>query len=223
MSTDLIQAFFERDLTETEKDELGRQLKADPAATERFSALASAKYAATGLPEPRWPGESGISLPLPLKVAAAVLLAGGLAWLACKGPEVLGPRLCPDASDRPVVDVSSLPANAAPPAVAPAVRGARKAGPANATTPESFVEGRRYTGLLAVVDKGQEAPTRVRVTDAAGREVRVLYDGILPKGTWVFRWDGRLESGEASKAGSYTIEVISAGKTLRSPVRLGPH
>ena len=212
--SDLIHDYFEKDMTEAEKDELGRLLQSSPEASREFAALAERRYAETGLPEPRWPGSWGTALPVSLKVAGAALILVSLALLVCKGPEWIGGR---DAV-APAVDLSALPENREEP------RTARPAAPQAPTnvTPESFVEGRRCTGLLAVVDKQTPAPARVRVVDAAGREVRVLYDGTLPKGTWVFRWDGRLDSGASPQSGAYVIEVLSAGKTLRQPVTLDP-
>jgi hypothetical protein len=207
---DLVRAYFERDLSETEKDSLGELLRNSPEASQEFAALAEKKYAATGLPEPRWPHPSGWAVPASLKVAGIAVIAAAVALLTYKGPDLVGPGAgAPDP-----VDMSSLPEDGTK---APA------AGPSVArVTPESFVEGRRYTGLLVVVDKAMAAPARVRVTDPSGREVRVLYDGTLPKGTWVFRWDGRREDGTPMKAGPYSIEVLSTGRTLRQPVQVGP-
>ena len=212
--SDLIRDYFERDLTEAEKDELGRLLQSSPEASREFAAFAERRYAETGLPEPRWPGSWGTALPASLKVAGAALILASLALLVCKGPEWIGGH----DTAAPVVDLSSLPENREE------IRATRPAEPQvpKAVAPESFVEGRRYTGLLAVVDKQVPAPARVRVVDAAGREVRVLYDGTLPKGTWVFRWDGRIDSGAFPQSGAYVIEVLSSGKTLRQPVTLDP-
>jgi hypothetical protein len=214
---DLIRAFFERDLSETEKDALGALLKSSPEASQEFSALAAKKYEATSLPEPRWPHPSGWAVPTSLKVAGTLIFAVAIGYLAFKGPELIGSKASAPEAVGPSSDLANLPDNA--PAAVPAVRRPAAKAPV-LVTPESFVEGRKYTGLLAVVDKSNAAFARVRVVDGSGREVRLLYAGMLPKGTWVFRWDGLLEGGASPKAGAYSIEVLSAGKVLRQPVTL---
>ena len=52
---DLIQAFFERELSESEADLLGKLLQESPDSALRFEGLLETHYLATGLPLPQLP------------------------------------------------------------------------------------------------------------------------------------------------------------------------
>jgi hypothetical protein len=53
---------------------------------------------------------------------------------------------------------------------------------------------------------------RVRVQDAAGRQLRVLHDGPLAAGSQALAWDGRATAGAPVPAGLYLVSVEAAGR-----------
>jgi hypothetical protein len=59
---------------------------------------------------------------------------------------------------------------------------------------------------------------KVAVYDAAGRQVRVLYSGLLGIGEHHLFWDGRDSQGRGSEAGSYLIRLESSGMGLSTRV-----
>jgi len=54
--------------------------------------------------------------------------------------------------------------------------------------------------------------TRLRLFDAAGREVRQLVRAELPPGRYAVRWDGRDETGRELPAGSYSYRLEASGQ-----------
>lgn len=63
---------------------------------------------------------------------------------------------------------------------------------------------------VAVTLRALSDRVRVRVLDAAGRELRSLHDGPLPSGTTRLSWDGRCVRGRFAPAGAYWILVVDA-------------
>lgn len=58
------------------------------------------------------------------------------------------------------------------------------------------------------------ARVRVRIFDAAGREVRELADVERPAGEWTIAWDGADASGRAVASGLYLARLESAGRSF---------
>jgi flagellar hook assembly protein FlgD len=58
--------------------------------------------------------------------------------------------------------------------------------------------------LLAVTRAG---PARLSVYDAAGRRVRVLFDGIMSSGRHGFDWDGTDAAGRPRGSGVYWLRA----------------
>jgi hypothetical protein len=85
---DLIEKFFREDLSEAEKEALGKNLASSDEAARRFGEKAEQAYGSFGLPEPRWTGAEtlrpkpgpGFGEWLSLFLFAAAL-AGGVAWI----------------------------------------------------------------------------------------------------------------------------------------------
>ena len=65
------------------------------------------------------------------------------------------------------------------------------------------------------------APARVRVYNAAGRAVRLLYDGSLPAGPSVLVWDGRGDDGSVVPTGVYWVAAdVGGSRATRRLVHL---
>src|ERR1700722_943982 len=202
---DLIQAFFERELTGPEADLLGSLLQESPDEVLRFEGLLETHYLATGLPLPELPGTLEKLLPASKGLGAAgwtafaLAIATGLGLLAWKFwpvSEVGQPK----AVLAPMVPVSQAPA--------PKIDKPRLAVVASA--PVRAVEtGPAAVGeeLSVVVDTREKALVTVRVLDSAGREVRHLFTGFVEPGQRSFSWDGNLSAGEPAPSGDYKIDV----------------
>jgi len=67
------------------------------------------------------------------------------------------------------------------------------------------------------VDLARGSEVRVDVHDAAGRQVRRVFEGSHPAGPASFRWDGRDGSGHALPTGVYFVRAMTTdGATLGS-------
>ena len=62
-----------------------------------------------------------------------------------------------------------------------------------------------------VIDSPAVGEVTIRVFDARGAEVRVVYRGALDMGTSEFTWDGRNEGGHPVPAGVYFVTVVAGG------------
>jgi hypothetical protein len=196
---DLIQEFFERELSGPEADSLGTLLQESPDEALRFEGLLENHYLATGLPLPQLPA-SLQNLPLSpggmgamggWKLFALLVVAGaGFAlWKYWPGSQTLPAK----AALAPVASISQpvFSAPAKPQPVHP-----RKADPA-AVGEE----------LSVVVGAAEKTLVTVRVLDAEGKEVRDLYTGFISPGHWSFQWDGLLSAGAPAPTGNYQIDV----------------
>ena len=62
------------------------------------------------------------------------------------------------------------------------------------------------TGEASVMFRlGQPEYVRLSVTDASGRRIRTIQDGMMAPGEYTRRWDGRTDAGSKSPAGVYFI------------------
>jgi hypothetical protein len=219
---DLIQEFFERELSEAEAGSLGDLLRESPDSALRFEGLLENHYVQTGLPLPQLPASLN-SLPrVPKGIGGLggmkllfLLAAAGLGYLAWKyWPMKMEVPFKPEAllqapSNLPVQSQASiekkpvtLPLSARPQASSPTAEGEE---------------------LSVVVDAPQKSLVTVRILDSAGKEVRALYTGFVEAGRWNFKWDGLLENGEAAGAGDYRIDVQTGAAHLAKDIQIKLH
>lgn len=242
MKTDLAGAFFERDLSDAEWRELGRQLADEEAVADRFLDGAAAYYASLGLPEPRLPkhgggfgGWAGGLKGLWLGLGLGLITGGGAAWLLMRPDAPL-----PPAPALPLPPTAPEPAAAAPAPIAPTApiqarpkalvraSSATEAEPLSRATlsepPARSVAARPmsqgFPGLEAVIELASQGLVTAKVLDPQGREVRQLFAGVLEAGRFSFGWDGRDEAGRGVAPGTYTIEVREGSRALRRSVEL---
>jgi hypothetical protein len=196
---DLIQEFFERELSGPEADSLGTLLQESPDAALRFEGLLENHYLSTGLPLPQLPA-SLQSLPLSpggmgtiggWKLFALLMAAGaGLAvWKYWPQSQALPAK----AVLAPITSISQ-PAFSAP----------AKPLPVHPRKVDPMAVGEE---LSVVVGAAEKTLVTVRVLDAEGKEVRDLYTGFIQPGHWSFQWDGLLSAGAPAPTGAYRIEV----------------
>jgi len=69
-------------------------------------------------------------------------------------------------------------------------------------------------------DLPASAPVRVTVFDAAGRQVAVLVDAVMPAGRQAVRWDGRDASGRSVASGVYFARVEAGAASATRPMTL---
>ena len=217
---DLAREFFERDLSDTEWKELGRQLAREDAVADQFLSSAQAYYAGLGLPEPgsgpRGGGAGGLG---PVGTWMGALLIGGAIggavvhfWFPAEAkplpPPV--PLQQPMAMPSPVPPAPIRPSLPKPTLAAPPPQGA---------APRVASQG--FPGLSAVVHLASQGLVTARVLDQQGMEQRVLFAGILEAGSWSFAWDGKDEAGSTLAPGRYSIEVQEGSHVLKKDVDLG--
>ncbi len=62
-----------------------------------------------------------------------------------------------------------------------------------------------------VVNRETGGSATIRVLNAQGQEIRLLFSGNLGAGKWAFEWDGRSGAGRLVDPGKYRIEVLTDG------------
>jgi hypothetical protein len=202
--TDLIKAFFERELSESEANELGKLLENSPEAPLRFKELSRQRYLAMGLPDPQLP--EGIHIPSIPKglglggwIAGAVLLVlGGAAVLWKFWPSV------------PVeVPVKSLPAQLSLSSITKTASNIIKTKSVipSSIQPVPALQDQEGVALSVTVETQTKVLLTVRVINGSGNEVRNLFAGFVQPGQWAFKWDGILSDGQKAPAGEYKIDV----------------
>lgn len=206
---DLIQAYFERDLTEAEAGELESLLKNSSEDASRFADLSEKAYQATGLLPHEWSGKplsipriGGMGSGWKLWLALGVTGLGALIWHWNTQPSsiVSIPQSVP-------TDLKVQSLSVPKPKVA-----------AEKTQP--LPDTRQLVGdkLSVLVETEQSSLVTVRILDAQGREVRALYAGVLDPGKRVFQWDGLLADGKPALNGSYQIQVQNGARLLSKTV-----
>lgn len=211
MSTQLAQAFFERDLSESEMDALEASLDASPEAAEALLASAERRYRATGLPEPRWDerrsrGRGWLWALLALGVGAGATVAS----LRPQRPEV---AFIGQEEEALPVTAAYRPAPApAAEAGAPAPRGVRVAALA-----DPHQQGRR---LGVVLRLRETTELSVRVLDAQARLRRRLFNGLVDAGEHRYEWDGTDDSGRRVEPGSYQVRITGPGVDMSKSLEL---
>lgn len=209
----LLDEYFKRDLTEAEEEQLAQLLSSHGEEAQRFIGLMGAHYDALGVPEPEW-----VEKPLPrffpkpfyrqtwFKVVCLLALAGaGYStyrwWSQAKIPAFSpSPALTPEASP----EKSGVGPHAA----------------SHPSTPKGLPRRTRME-LSISVDNPKAGLVTVKVLDGSGKEIRILFAGIMPSGQRTFQWDGKGETGRMEPAGDYRLEVISGQTVMRKTVHLG--
>jgi hypothetical protein len=74
-----------------------------------------------------------------------------------------------------------------------------------------------HSDLSVIVHKYDSGAVTIRVADADGTPIAVLFQGPLSKGKWVFDWDGRLSDGNAVNPGRYQI-LVESGRTIQKKI-----
>jgi hypothetical protein len=86
--------------------------------------------------------------------------------------------------------------------------------------PNPFGAARAPAVLRLPAELARRGRVRVEVFDAAGRRVRVLFDGDLPGGAREFEWDGRDERGREAASGVYRARLLAPGRRAVVPIVL---
>ena len=210
-------------------DALGKLLEKSPEEALRFEKGLEDYYARTGLPRPQFPKGRTAAAKTGLK--AKGLLGGMGAWmgltaLAFAGTAVTAAKYWPQirqfaskisvTSPAPVSTPESMLSPVSP-TPSPG-KGALKPAPVHPIP----VHGPEGDALSVVVQAHQASLVTVRILDPSGREIRVLYAGVVQPGEWSFQWDGLLSGGQAAPPSDYQIEVQSGSSRQLKKVRLKP-
>jgi hypothetical protein len=209
---DLIQAFFDRDLTEVESSQLEKLLRDSTDQAGRFAELSEKAYLATGLPPHVWPGKpitiphiGGMGWGLKLFLALCAVGLGTVLYLVKTPP----PPSLPVQQTAPALPpVRSLPV-AKPKFVMP------KKMLAQPVSPQWVADE-----LSVVVETEKSSLVTVLIKDTSGREIRDLYAGVLDPGHWAFRWDGQGKDGKPVAPGDYQIQVQNGSNVLTKKIRI---
>jgi hypothetical protein len=217
--TNLVDQFFQRNLSEAEAQSLDELLGKSPEEALRLGEKMKQEYLAMGLPLPTLPRHFGPALPgtgLPLLKAAllAAVLAGAGAftwWFWSKpAPQSSVPFASVEKPDLPEIP----PREALP-------RPEAKLPPPPIEIPQrltgSTVEGNR---LSVVVELESPASVEVRILNPKDQPVRTLYQGNLEAGEWAIHWDGFLSDGSRAPGGDYRIQVKSGSTEMSKNVSI---
>ena len=198
--TNLVNEFFNRNLTEAEGQNLEELLGKSPEEALRFGEKMKQEYLSMGLPVPTIPKNFGLPHPAlsltKLALLAATFSGGLLAWS-------LWPKTTLETSQTAVpLEKVVIPATLSRPKVS--------LPPPPIDIPQrltaSMAEGNR---LSVVVELDKPAPVEVCILDPKEQTVRTLYQGSLAPGKWSIRWDGLLSDGSQAPTGDYRIRVKS--------------
>ena len=213
---DLIQAFFERELSESEADLLGKLLQESPDSALRFEGLLETHYLATGLPLPQLP--SSLQKLAPGAGKLGVLGWAGLAVAVSAGVGLMVWKFWPVSEIAEPVVVEPL----APMAHVSKIPEPRIVKKLTSSSVHAEPAGPSAVGeeLSVVVDTPEKSLVTVRVLNAAGQEVRHLFTGFVDPGQRSFQWDGNLSAGEPAPAGSYKIDVQTGASHQTKDIRV---
>ena len=217
--TDLVKAFFSRDLSEAEHEGLSKLLSESPDEALRYENLLEQNYLATGLPHPALPkglqslpdiGGGGLAaVNGGIKLLLVVLALGGLVfWKYWPSPKAESSTTAQPPFVQPLPEK---------PFAEPLKQVLKKQVPVEPQAAGPAQEGQE---LNVVVDSPQRSLVTVRILDQAGKEIRVLYTGFVEAGKWNFNWDGLLGNGEAAGAGDYRIDVQTGSAHLFKDIRI---
>lgn len=224
---DLLERYFEEDLTLPEEDQIQSLLENSAEEASRFAGLALAHYASLGLQAPRWsrrrPALARLkSWRLPL----LLLAAGGAALWALGSPdsatvswEERESLLSLEEAAPAHVEMAELPAEPAKVVRRKAQAASGIAAPA-AEPKDARPAVLRGSKLELVLNQAEAGPLEAWVEDSSGRRVKELFKGEAPAGTKRVEWDGKVESGRNAGQGEYTIVLKSTAGTQRRVVGL---
>ncbi len=212
--TNLVNEFFNRNLTEAEAQTLEELLGKSPEDALRFGEKIKQEYFAMGLTVPEIPRHWG----LPHGTAPLSLLKAAIAAALLAGAGALGWHFWKPTS--PLKSTATMPSQSAPqlvPALPPlAVKPQAALPPPPLEIPERLggasEEGNR---LSVVVELDKPAPVEVCILDPKDQRIRTLYQGSLPEGKWAIHWDGLLSDGSKAPTGNYHI-LVKSGATQMS-------
>ena len=205
----LVDEFFNRNLSEAQAQELEDLLGDSPEEASRFGEKMRLEYLALGLPVPTIPrhlahSSTGLSV-AKLALLAAAFSGGILAWSFWPHPAFK------TAVTAPAVEKELVPA------ILPRVK--TQLPPPPVQVPQRLAgttaEGNR---LSVVVELDKPAPVEVCILDPKDRMVRNLYQGSLASGKWSIHWDGLLSDGSPAPAGNYRIRVKSGAAEMSKNV-----
>jgi len=227
----LVEQYFQRELTEDEKLALDELMERSPEAARLFVEKSKAVYQPQALPELKLPPQ-----PLPLGglfrlskwwwVLAGYGLLAAAFWFWSRNhdfywpwesrePVALSGPAAPPVPNTPKTSslTAALLANAAgadtdPAAIStPEDEGNDAAGPipVTALSPSSL----EHPGPRVLVNRSVPGRVTVTVLDATGKEIQFLYSGVVQTGQWVFEWNGRRADGSRAPIGNYTLQVRS--------------
>ena len=226
---DLLMDFFERDLTDVEDQALADSIASSPPQSLRFAELARDAYLQTGLPNEdgsNGSSGSGTSLrlwgPITLKI---ILLLSASGFLLFSIYRLLHEPPSPSSALALTVVKKIAPSLPNPvfskaPALSPLKKAATYPPPLPLTKvgmvkPMAYDLSQKYEGLDIMVEQKNAGLVTVRALNSSGREIRLLFAGMLKQGKWDFQWDGKLDSGPLAQPGTYRVEVQS-GKDILS-------
>lgn len=215
MSTQLAQAFFERDLSEAEMDALEAGLDASPEAAEALLSAAEQRYRATGLPEPRWDERRSRGRGWLWALLALGLGAGAAIY-------ALRPQRSEVALIGPAGEALPIKAAYAPsPAPAADEEAAAPAEPRAQAQPgaDAHQQGRR---LGVVLRLRESTELDVRVLDGQARLRRRLFSGRVEAGEHRYEWDGTDDRGRRVEPGSYRVHITGPGVDMTKALELRP-
>lgn len=218
--SELVKAFFKRDLTTGEEDRLEAELEASCDISDDFTREALEMYRASGQPEPKWPGTGNGPAFSAVKLLLGVITITGLilAVFHLRNSN-RGMDMHPVIVERvpsPVVTISAPKVQTKAEHIEPAPVFTKKQKMSPLVPWNNTAD--KFEGLQAVIATNKNEIITVRVLDSTGREVRHLYSGIVKAGKWVFEWDARVDNGEMAGPGRYAIEVQTGEKTQRKSV-----
>jgi hypothetical protein len=236
MKKNLMKEFFKRDLTEAEEEQLARELATGPKKSLRFARLAEIAYLQTGLPHPSGGaggasgsglGGSGLGGSMTLKVIAALMVGSAsvvyyvntqsspVQTTLPKALPALQEKMTPSLAPKPLLN-SQVPSQKVGSTFFPAPLATTQ--PLGMVQPEAYNPDTKYDGLELVVERQTVGLVTLRVVDAAQKEIRLLYVGVLKPGKWSFQWEGKMENGDLAQPGTYQVEVQSGSVTLHKQI-----
>jgi len=241
---DLVEQYFQRELTEAEKKAMDELMERSPEAARLFVEKSKAAYQPHALPELKWSPQP-IAPGRPLRFSKWLWVFAGYGLLAAAfwfwsrnhdfqwpwdSPEPVAlstpgkapkggapsPPAVPFAGE-PGADSDLAQAMGAPPT--PEDETSDDVGPIPVTALSPSVL--EHPGLRVIVNR--PIPGRVTVTalDATGKEIRFLYSGVVQAGQWAFQWDGRRADGNRAAIGNYTLQVQSGLNLQKQEVWVG--
>jgi hypothetical protein len=226
---DLIELYFERDLTPAEEAELADLIQKSPSEAERFAQRAASSYAGNGLPKPAL--RSGWRWPRFAFNAGILLGLLGLAWWgwrilqaeqkASAEPEVRQTVLTPSGfRELEMPSTVVVPAVPREEPVKPAPR--RKDRGAAQTTWDVRADSAKASVdvEVAVNVERQGCCVSVRIFDLDGRPVKDLFKGDALQGPKHLVWHGDDETGTQVQPGMYEIVMQTGARKQTKYVNL---